>query len=150
MIVILIAAKIDVGRTPLTEAPPAAVLGWIILQAPGNFRMNYFLRLGSRCLSTCTCDTKSNTTPLILSSDTLQRLLKYTPGLVVSFESMVVVALGSVVVIVSVIVSVIVLVIVCVMVMVTEVVIVAVMDIVVVVVTVSVPLAKVANKAAAA
>ena len=61
----------------------------------------------------------------------------------------VVVALGSVVVvIVSVIVSVMVLVIVCVMVMVTEVVIVAVMDIVVVVV--SVALAKLANKAAAA
>ena len=26
MIVVLIAAKMDVGRTPLTEAPPAAVL----------------------------------------------------------------------------------------------------------------------------
>lgn len=31
MIVVLIAAKMDVGRTPLTEAPPAAVLGWAIL-----------------------------------------------------------------------------------------------------------------------
>ena len=121
MIVVLMAAKMDVDRTPLTE-PPAVVLGWLTLRKH---------RVSSSYSTTPTVSRKSR-----VDATAMPRFV-------------VVVALGSVVVvIVSVIVSVMVLVIVCVMVMVTEVVIVAVMDIVVVVV--SVALAKVANKAAAA